>query len=407
MVTLSMLQPQGSPHSTLLAHVGPQASTSRRRPALSCTAQRSEPQPKQQAAVQRAPGSSLEAMRRGLVWPKGFEKFIVDPKRLGPITVPGLGNLLQAQQLPWYTAEQIEAYLPGLESIWQQHERPDLILPEYLEAPFHVWLGNGNWPAAANGEAVMAFFAQTFLQGDPEFKEMAAQAQRQGLPFNVSGEARALYVSRTANTVADSLGCDIGSVERVVDLGCGTGGPTRHLANNFPGAKVTGIEASQHTLCWAQLRANLPERMPTEVVGDRVDFRRALAEDTGLASHSADAVTLFFVAHELPLQARDNIFTEARRLLRPGGVLAVVDHKQQGINDVVFRQWQGVPGVGKVAGNALAALLNVGAPEPYLRAYHSRLLAESFAAAGLEHDPAHDRRSVSAGQDIWVARAPM
>ncbi len=51
----------------------------------------------------------------------------------------------------------------------------------------------------------------------------------------------------------------------------------------------------------------------------------AAAEQTGLPDASADMVSLCLVCHELPQKATMDIFQEAYRVLRPGGVLSLCD----------------------------------------------------------------------------------
>jgi ubiquinone/menaquinone biosynthesis C-methylase UbiE len=49
-------------------------------------------------------------------------------------------------------------------------------------------------------------------------------------------------------------------------------------------------------------------------------------EDTHLPAASFDLVTASFVIHELPPPAICALIAEARRLLRPGGVLLLADN---------------------------------------------------------------------------------
>lgn len=56
-----------------------------------------------------------------------------------------------------------------------------------------------------------------------------------------------------------------------------------------------------------------------------VKFIKANAEDTRLPDRSFDLVTVMYAFHEAPKPGRERILAEARRLLQPGGVLAVID----------------------------------------------------------------------------------
>ena len=55
------------------------------------------------------------------------------------------------------------------------------------------------------------------------------------------------------------------------------------------------------------------------------EWRHAAAEATGLEGGSIDLISLEFVCHELPQAATRAVLQEAARLLRPGGVLVMVD----------------------------------------------------------------------------------
>ena len=55
----------------------------------------------------------------------------------------------------------------------------------------------------------------------------------------------------------------------------------------------------------------------------------ASAEETGLRTGSVDLVSAFLVFHGLPLSAAHAIFTEAARLVKPGGHFAIMDMNPQ------------------------------------------------------------------------------
>lgn len=142
---------------------------------------------------------------------------------------------------------------------------------------------------------------------------------------------------------------------RVVDLCCGVGMSTRALEAGFSDAEfVVGVDTSSEMLSMAQAISGYEEGVRrfseaikkalhgrsnaiTEVlgVGDtnpspptnttvQVSYRLGNAENTELRQ-KVDLVTIMFGFHEVPMQARARIVNEARRLLKRGGTLAVVD----------------------------------------------------------------------------------
>ena len=61
----------------------------------------------------------------------------------------------------------------------------------------------------------------------------------------------------------------------------------------------------------------------------QINWKHAAAEATGLPDGSFDLVSACLMFHELPHQASQAIFREARRLLRPGGYLTIMDMNPQ------------------------------------------------------------------------------
>jgi 2-polyprenyl-6-hydroxyphenyl methylase/3-demethylubiquinone-9 3-methyltransferase len=99
---------------------------------------------------------------------------------------------------------------------------------------------------------------------------------------------------------------------RVLDLGCGKGRFSRPLAD--AGAEVVGLDLSASMLAEA---VGLP----------RV---RASARRLPFAASTFDAVVAVEVFEHLA--AIDDVLMEVRRVLRPGGVLAVVDKNAGALN---------------------------------------------------------------------------
>jgi arsenite methyltransferase len=100
----------------------------------------------------------------------------------------------------------------------------------------------------------------------------------------------------------------------IVDIGCGTGGVTRRIADRFSGVTVVGVEPS--TALTATARTLAGER-------PNLSFRSGDGAALDLADGSADIAILHtvlsHVADPVPLIA------EAVRILRPGGTLVICD----------------------------------------------------------------------------------
>ena len=101
---------------------------------------------------------------------------------------------------------------------------------------------------------------------------------------------------------------------RVLDVGCGVGGPARRLASKFD-ASVTGIELSS-TL--QQTAVALTELVRLQ---DKVHIERASARALPFDDKSFDVVTMAHVA--MQIAEKDQLFGELARMVEPGGRLAL------------------------------------------------------------------------------------
>jgi SAM-dependent methyltransferase len=115
-----------------------------------------------------------------------------------------------------------------------------------------------------------------------------------------------------------------------IDCGCGTGQLSVPLARRF--ARVVATDGSA-----AQIEKATPDA--------RVEYRVAAAESTGEAEASADLLTVAQAAHWLEL---DRFYADARRVLRPAGVLALITYGvlrvDQSLEDVVQHFYRDVIG---------------------------------------------------------------
>jgi ubiquinone/menaquinone biosynthesis C-methylase UbiE len=102
----------------------------------------------------------------------------------------------------------------------------------------------------------------------------------------------------------DYLATLVPGAARVWDCACGNGQATHDLAGRF--AKVIATDASKEQIASARPHP-------------KVDFRVALAEQSGLANQSVDLITVAQALHWFDF---DKFYTEAKRVLKPNGVLA-------------------------------------------------------------------------------------
>lgn len=131
-----------------------------------------------------------------------------------------------------------------------------------------------------------------------------------------------LAQDRQTEFLADILAEGLPPDPRLLDIGCGTGGPTLHLARRT-GGRVTGITVSREQLarCGERLTA------ATDLDG-RVDFaygdvmRLDHADDTYDAAWSIDCFP--------HLSDRPAGLREVRRVLRPGGHLLMTEFARRG-----------------------------------------------------------------------------
>lgn len=101
------------------------------------------------------------------------------------------------------------------------------------------------------------------------------------------------------------------SVERVVDLGCGTGLSTRPWADHAK--HIIGVDPSPDMLATA--RAATPE--------DHVAFVHGFGHATGLEASCADIVTCATSVHWMEPEPT---IAEVARILKPGGLFMIYDH---------------------------------------------------------------------------------
>jgi ubiquinone/menaquinone biosynthesis C-methylase UbiE len=133
--------------------------------------------------------------------------------------------------------------------------------------------------------------------------------------------ARVIHVGRNdAFALHDEFVRDIpcDAPARVLDLGCGFGKTTISLKRRYAGAEVVGLDLAAPCL-------RLGRRMASER-GLAILWRQGDLESVPDAPASHDLVTTTMTLHELPMESIRRGFAEALRVLKPGGVFAILEN---------------------------------------------------------------------------------
>lgn len=169
----------------------------------------------------------------------------------------------------------------------------------------------------------------------------------------------------------------------LLDVGCGIGGPARHLASAH-GCRVTGIDLTAEfveaakALTWRCGLAGL------------VSFRQGSALAMPFADGTFHAATLIHVGMNIADKAA--LFAEVRRVLRPGARFGVYDVMRVGEGDLPYPMpWAAAPDTSFVE-----------SPETYRR---------RLQEAGFTVEAEHDRgalalRLIREARERAVARGP-
>jgi ubiquinone/menaquinone biosynthesis C-methylase UbiE len=108
---------------------------------------------------------------------------------------------------------------------------------------------------------------------------------------------------------------------RLLDVACGTGRFLAQVKRNCPRLPVTGIDLSPYYLAAAREQLS---------PWSRVTLAEGAAERLPFADAAFDLVTSVYLLHELPRKVRHEALQEMARVLKPGGLLILVDSLQRG-----------------------------------------------------------------------------
>ena len=147
---------------------------------------------------------------------------------------------------------------------------------------------------------------------------MSGWKERDAGSYDAAAAAYDRHIERLAGPLADAV-CDLaglGSGDRVLDVGCGSGVLTRRaVARVRPSGQVIGVDLSAGMLAVAAARD------PDAVTIGSLQLERMDAEQLELDDASFDAVVSMCAILHFPDAPR--AVREMRRVLRPGGRLVV------------------------------------------------------------------------------------
>lgn len=126
--------------------------------------------------------------------------------------------------------------------------------------------------------------------------------------FSAKSGDYAVYRPTYPQALVDYLADLCGQTDHALDVGCGTGQLSVLLAGRFK--HVTATDASAQQI----------EKASSH---ERVEYRVAPAENSGLPEHSVDLIAAAQAAHWFDLGA---FYEDVRRVAKPGGVLALITY---------------------------------------------------------------------------------
>ncbi len=140
----------------------------------------------------------------------------------------------------------------------------------------------------------------------------------------------AAYRPTYPRSLVDYLAGLCGQTDVALDVGCGTGQLSVLLAERF--SRVIATDASAQQIVQAKAH-------------ERVEYRVAPAERSGLVEHTVDLITAAQAAHWFDLDA---FYEEARRVGKPGAVLALITYgvirAEPGIDPIIRHFYKDVVG---------------------------------------------------------------
>jgi len=240
--------------------------------------------------------------------------------------------------------------------------------PEYFLQPFHGYdNGNMEWKAAFEGEAATYSISVNYWK-DTHYKD-----SEKWLRNNATRHIEYFLMNRNRGKY---------DIKEIVDIGCSIGVSSEHLASTFKTSNILGIDLSPYFLAVANYR--------NRIKNYRIEYLHRNAEKTYIHTGSKDMVMINFMLHELPFEPRMRVLKEAYRILKPDGILAILDlnpeNLQKNLSINQFRKWA------------------FEVTEPHIYSYYQHDMTMSIADAGFATIEEYKNDPIN---KIWIAEKNM
>ena len=226
---------------------------------------------------------------------------VIEMMEADPTMMMAARSWLAVQQLTWDGVKQLfhaheDAYLEELRAAEKKGPgslelNPTMDIPDYVKHEIHIM--PGGYVGDPLGGYIYHYGTNAFHMGhnDQDEKKVA--------------------IADAVPTPSD------GKVRRVLEIGCSVGQTAVALKRRFPDAEVWALDIGGPMVHYGHMRA--------AGLGVDVNFRQALAEDSGFPDDYFDVVLSYIILHEVPNVKNTEIMKEVSRILRSGGTYYPVD----------------------------------------------------------------------------------
>jgi len=176
-------------------------------------------------------------------------------------------------------------------------------------------------PPGTQADGLPDYYRQNFhFQSDGWLSDRSAKLYDTQVEVLFTGAADVMR-RRAMKPIADWMAGRNQRDVRGLDVGCGTGRLLAFLHEAWPGMRWTGIDLSRPYLEEAR-----------RLIGRtaRVKLTEAAAEKLPFDDASLDLVVSSFLLHELPADVRTTAVAEMTRVVKPEGLVVIVDSIQKG-----------------------------------------------------------------------------